>query len=210
MVPAGLTNVRYHGLHGTYDDGREWLKNAPEVRDRPRCILWLGSSAGNFTREEAAAFLKGFTGEALRPGKKDYMLVGLDGCKDGPRVYTAYNDPHGYTEKFIMRGLSNANSILGGKYFELDEWDYVGEWNAEHGRHQAYYVPKKDIQFTGKLEGVTVKKGERVNIEYSYKFDDQDARTLWDEAELSGGAQWANEDGDYCLSSPLPGKLQFS
>ncbi|KAA8893559.1 histidine-specific methyltransferase [Sphaerosporella brunnea] len=199
MVPRDFKNVRFNGLHGTYEDGREWLKSSPEVKDRPRCILWLGSSAGNYTREGAAQFLKAFAGDALRPGKQDYMLVGLDGCKDGPRVYTAYNDPHGYTEKFIMSGLSNANEILGGEYFKLDDWEYVGEWNAEHGRHQAYYVPRKDIRFGGKLDGVNVQKGERVNVEYSYKFDETDARILWEEAGLTEGAEWANENGDYCL-----------
>jgi len=125
------------------------------------------------------------------------MLVGLDGCKEGDRVYTAYNDPHGVTKHFIMSGLSNANSILGEEYFKLDEWEYIGEWNAEHGRHQAFYSPTIDINFPGKLKGVCVKKGERINIEYSYKFDDKDSRILWEKAGLTEGAQWTNEKGDY-------------
>jgi EasF-like predicted methyltransferase len=199
MVPTeSLENVRYNGLHGTYDDGHAWLKNTPEIKDRPRCVLWLGSSAGNFERAGAARFLKDFVRDALRPGKPDYLLVGLDGCKDGERVYQAYNDSQNVTERFIMTGLKNANNILGGNYFDLEEWEYLGEWNAERGRHQAYYTPKSSVHLGGKLRGVTVKKGERVNIEYSYKFDDKDARFLWEEAGLADGAQWANEKGDYC------------
>lgn len=127
------------------------------------------------------------------------MLVGLDGCKEGDKVYKAYNDPQGLTERFIMCGLANANGVLGDEYFKLDEWEYIGEWNAEHGRHQAFYSPKVDIIFQGKLKGVCVKKGEKINVEYSYKFDDKDSRILWEEARVIEGAQWANEKGDYCL-----------
>jgi uncharacterized SAM-dependent methyltransferase len=39
-------HVKCHGLHGTYDDGLEWLKN-PENASRPKCVLWLGSSIGS-------------------------------------------------------------------------------------------------------------------------------------------------------------------
>jgi L-histidine Nalpha-methyltransferase / hercynylcysteine S-oxide synthase len=44
QVPL-FKNVSCHGLLGTYDDGREWLKQ-PFILDRPKCILHLGSSIG--------------------------------------------------------------------------------------------------------------------------------------------------------------------
>lgn len=37
--------VSCHGLLGTYDDGRDWLKQ-PDVVNKPKCILTLGSSIG--------------------------------------------------------------------------------------------------------------------------------------------------------------------
>ena len=48
---AQLPNYKYvrcHGLLGTYDDGREWLKR-PSVSSRPKCIMSLGSSIGTVT-----------------------------------------------------------------------------------------------------------------------------------------------------------------
>lgn len=39
--------VSCHGLLGTYDDGREWLKQ-PHLASRPKTILHLGSSIGLF------------------------------------------------------------------------------------------------------------------------------------------------------------------
>lgn len=56
--------------------------------ERKTSILWLGSSIGNFTREEAVEFLKGID---LAEG--DTMLIGVDGCDDGPEIEVAYNDP---------------------------------------------------------------------------------------------------------------------
>lgn len=44
QVPKFM-HVRCHGLHGTYDDGLEWLK-MPENNSRPKCVMSLGSSIG--------------------------------------------------------------------------------------------------------------------------------------------------------------------
>lgn len=44
QLPA-YEHVRAHGLLGTYDDGREWLKE-PSTAVRQKCILSLGSSIG--------------------------------------------------------------------------------------------------------------------------------------------------------------------
>lgn len=55
---------------------------------RKTSILWLGSSIGNFTREEAVDFLK-----AIDLAEGDTMLIGVDGCDDGPEIEVAYNDP---------------------------------------------------------------------------------------------------------------------
>jgi len=44
QVPE-FKHVRCHGLHGTYDDGLDWLKT-PENLPRPKCVMSLGSSIG--------------------------------------------------------------------------------------------------------------------------------------------------------------------
>lgn len=74
--------VKCHGLHGTYDDGLEWLKR-PEVASKSKCVMHLGSSIGNFDRTEASAFLKSFVA-VLQDG--DSMLIGLDACNDPAKV----------------------------------------------------------------------------------------------------------------------------
>jgi L-histidine Nalpha-methyltransferase / hercynylcysteine S-oxide synthase len=97
-LPA-FGHVKCHGLHGTYDDGLNWLK-LPENQARPKCVMSLGSSigqhpvynaaftlflilVGNFSRHEAASFLRGFS-EALQ--LSDSMLIGLDATDDPAKV----------------------------------------------------------------------------------------------------------------------------
>jgi len=45
-LPA-YEHVMCHGLFGTYDDGRVWLRNQQNA-SRQKCILSLGSSIGEF------------------------------------------------------------------------------------------------------------------------------------------------------------------
>jgi uncharacterized SAM-dependent methyltransferase len=154
--------------------------------------LSLGSSIGNFTRQEAAKFL-GDIAQALQP--RDRMIVALDSCKDRDKVFRAYNDDIGLTHEFILNGLAHANRILGEDVFKKGEWTVAGGYDELAGRHRFFYVPVKDVSF-GAIE---FKAGERVLVEESYKFDDEDRQRLWLQAGVAEGARWVNGLGDYCM-----------
>ncbi|MBE7181962.1 MAG: L-histidine N(alpha)-methyltransferase, partial [Terriglobus roseus] len=47
-VPQDYRYVKVKGLHGTYDDGAEWLTSSAAAA-RPKCVISLGSSIGNFS-----------------------------------------------------------------------------------------------------------------------------------------------------------------
>lgn len=189
QVPA-YKHVKCFGLYGTYDHALEWLKSS-QIRDKPKTILWLGSSLGNFKRHELPPFLAGYR-DALRPG--DNMLIGIDSCKDPDRVYHAYNDKEGVTHRFILNGLKNANRILGSKAgFDLSDWEVIGEYDVAAGRHHAFVSPIKDVT----VDEVFIKKGERVRIEESYKYSRDEISHLWEESGLAANTVWANAKGDY-------------
>lgn len=195
-IPAGsFKHVKYFGLHGTYDDGLEWLKSAETANRRQKNILWLGSSIGNFKRDDGAQFLKTFS-DILRPG--DTMIIGIDGCQDPDRVYHAYNDKQGVTHKFIRNGLQHANQIFGHEEFDMKKWTVIGEYNKAARRHQAFVSPTQETR----IDGVVIHKDERVRIEESYKFSELDILRLWETASLVEGAKWANKTGDYGQSIP--------
>ncbi|KAF2838838.1 hypothetical protein M501DRAFT_934878 [Patellaria atrata CBS 101060] len=194
--------VQCFGLHGTYDDGYEWLKS-PGIRSKPKSILTLGSSIGNFNRPGAAQFLSKFV-EVMQ--ESDTLLVGIDSCKDSWKVYHAYNDKINLTHEFILNGLRHANRLLGDDAFVLKEWSVIGEYDSQAGRHQAFVSPIKDVTVCG----ILIKQGERVRIEESYKYSPHEIEELWRSAGLVEGASWYNRIGDYGLHMVSGSKVSYS
>ena len=188
-VDQSYNHVRCHGLFGTYDDGLAWLKR-PENVDRPKCVLWMGSSIGNLDRTEAADFLLNFTSIL---GPHDSLLIGIDACQDQDKVYHAYNDNVGKTREFYLNGLVHANEILGQEVFKANEWDVIGEYDAEHNRHHAFYCPTKDFNF----EGNVIKAGTRIKFEDSFKYSPSQINTLWQAAGLMPRAKFGNTSDDF-------------
>lgn len=187
-IPKGSYNhVQCFGLHGTYDDGLEWLKRS-ELHARPKTILSLGSSIGNFARPDAALFLKGF---ADIEGPEINLLLAIDGCQDGDKIYHAYNDREGTTHKFIANGLIHANETLGEQLFDMDVWNVIGEYNKNEGRHQAFVSPSKDAI----VNDVLVKKDEKVRIEESHKYDEAQLDALWQAAGVFEKGRWEKKEG---------------
>jgi EasF-like predicted methyltransferase len=190
-VPIGtFQHVKCFGLHGTYDDGLEWLKKA-ENRAKPKLIMSLGSSIGNFTRDEAVGFLSQFV-DILSP--RDRFLLAIDACLDPARVHKAYNDSIGTTHQFTLNGLDHANKLLGREAFSRDAWEAVGEYDSVGNRHRAFVKPTKDgVQ----VEGVSFERGEMVRIEESYKYSHEQSSALFESAGVIESAVWRNGNANY-------------
>lgn len=208
VCPGSFKHVRWHGLLGTYDDGLKWLQK-PENASRPRVVLSLGSTLGSFTRPEAALFLAGFV-DALNHGtsqSEPLLIIGLDGCKDGEKVWHAYNDSENHNDGFIRNALEHANRLLGKEIFHQDEWERRGEWNDKLGRHEQYLVPRKDVWF----EGHCLKAGEKIFVVSSHKYDNEERHQLWLGAGLSELKGWQTPE-QYgtlcCLGSSDPCLLE--
>ncbi|KAI5459770.1 C-type lectin protein [Mariannaea sp. PMI_226] len=196
-------HVSCYGLLGTYDDGCEWLKQ-PSIASRPKCILHLGSSIGNFHRDEAAEFLGQFA-DLLQPS--DTMLVGVDSCDDPAKVYYAYNDAQGLTHRFILNGLTHANELLGEQAFDVDDWRVIGEYvnDEDGGRHQAFLSPNRRIEALGS----TVFPHERIQIEQSLKYSSEETRNLWASAGLIEMKHWTRGD-EYGLHMLKKASIPFT
>ncbi|KAL4764730.1 DUF323 domain protein [Aspergillus foveolatus] len=194
-------SVGFHGLHGTYDDAHTWLSD-PKNRERPTVVLSMGSSLGNFSPPDAAAFLAGFA-TLLKPS--DMMVIGLDACEDPDRVYKAYNDSAGITRKFYENGLANANKTLGREVFRPHEWEVVTEYDAVNGRHQAFYVPTKDVS----VGDVLLRRGEKIIFEEAFKYGCQARKKLWHDAGLIEAAEFGSGSEDYHLHLLQPAALDL-
>jgi len=185
--PSRFSYVKVSALHGTYDDGKEWLASQPG----PKCILWLGSSIGNETRESACKFLKSFKETALSSG--DLMVIGVDRRNNSERVWRAYNDEGTVTENFELNGLAHANRIMDCTIFQSGVWEYVGKYDEVRGCHEAFFQPKRDVSLPNGF-GV-IRKGEKIHIESSYKYSLEEADQLFDNAGLVPRALWTENEG---------------
>ncbi|KAL1863493.1 hypothetical protein Plec18170_000329 [Paecilomyces lecythidis] len=194
-------HVRFHGLHGTYDDALTWLKN-PENRKQPTCVLSMGSSIGNFSREGAVEFLRGFS-ELLDPS--DSMLIGLDACKNPEKVYSAYNDREGITHKFYMNGLAHANVVLGTDAFKPGQWQIVSAYDENEGRHRAFYSPTQDVS----INGIKLRKGDKVIIEEAFKYSIEESEKLWRNAGLIPATAFGSSSDEYHIHMLSPGAVSF-
>ncbi|PYH88419.1 dimethylallyltryptophan N-methyltransferase [Aspergillus ellipticus CBS 707.79] len=212
-IPAEeYKHVRFAGLYGTFDDGLRWLEQDHMVRDLPHCVLFLGSSIGNFSKSDAVDFLYRIGTHALRSPDSS-ALIGIDGCKEPLKVLRAYTADG--VRGFTMAGLDHANFVLEERHanreasstltFNPHEWYYLTEWNHHLGRQEASYIPKwNDIQLGPPLEHIVVKKGEKIRFAVSQKYDHQERKQLFDEAGLQEVAYWSNEacdEGLYLLKS---------
>ena len=60
---SGQGAITYAGIHGSYEGLLSFLPDIPG----PRLLLWLGSSVGDMTRQEAAELLRLY-GDAMDSG----------------------------------------------------------------------------------------------------------------------------------------------
>ena len=127
------------------------------------------------------------------------MLIGLDSCMVGNKVYRAYNDDQGLNRRFILNALDHANAVLGYEAFQKCLWTVRGEWNATSGSHEQYLIPLRDEI----IEGISLKAGQKILIASSFKYDTEQQVKLWKEAGLIEQACWKKSDGSY-------GKLPFT
>lgn len=161
-----------------------------------RCLLWLGSSIGNFDRRGAAEFLRTAASTALRAG--DTMLVSVDRRNKPEEVALAYHDPAGVTTDFIMNGLDHADRVLGGNVLDKSKFEYYDRYNDTEGRHESYYRSLCDQTITVPGEDpIQMSTGELIHVESSYKYSEREALDLFDAAGLRVVQRWEDSSSRY-------------
>ncbi|KAL4806167.1 4-dimethylallyltryptophan N-methyltransferase [Aspergillus unguis] len=201
-IPRGrFHHVQIAALHGTFEDGLDWVRNSPETKARPHCILLLGLTLGNFSRSNAAAFLRSIAHNTLAGcGPSSSIIVTLDSCKSPTKILRAYT-AEGVCP-FALAALPYANSLLGPDdddkpVFDVRDWDFHSEWNFQMGRHEASLITRdKDVQLGGPLKGIVVSRKEKVRFGCSYKYTLQERNELLEAAGLYESARWTADGCD--------------
>ncbi|KAG5462461.1 MAG: C-type lectin protein [Olpidium bornovanus] len=203
---GNFNHVQTFGLLGTYEEGVAYVgKHLPSTE--PKTVIWLGSSIGNLSRSAAGEFLRSVQDACMNPG--DLLLVGADRRNNPQRITLAYNDPAGITEEFIMNGLDHVNEIFGGgghgenTLIDRRDFAYDAHYNEDAGRHEAYYKSLKDqvirLSAGEKTAEIHLKAGERIHVEYSYKYSPREISQVINDARLIRFGAIADPNSEYDL-----------
>ena len=111
------------------------LNRLPNTRT---LALYIGSSIGNFSPEDARDVLRNLRAQLL-PGDK--LLLGTDlapgRSKTIAELIAAYNDASGTTAAFNRNILERINRELDGD-FNLDAFEHEARWNANESRMEMH------------------------------------------------------------------------
>jgi dimethylhistidine N-methyltransferase len=155
----------------------------------PTLALYIGSSIGNFSPDEAVDVLRNLRAQ-LRPG--DSLLLGTDLVKDPRHLIAAYNDAEGVTAAFNLNMLRRLNRELGAD-FDLAGFRHEAVWNGAASRIEMHLesLHAQAVHFDG--WEVRFAAGETIHTENSYKFTRESIAAMLVAAGFETVQTWQDE-----------------
>ena len=156
------------------------------------CVLFLGSTIGNFDRPPADDFLRQVR-EVLEPG--DSLLLGTDFEKDVNAQLVAYDDPVGVTAAFNLNLLARINRELGAD-FPLRDFRHLALWNSADRRIEMHLqsLRRQRVNIPGAALLVRMEEGETIWTESSHKYRPTEPEEMAERAGFRQIAQWVDEE----------------
>ena len=153
-----------------------------------RAGFFPGSSIGNFTPEEAEAFLR----EAAVLLAGGGLLIGVDLVKDPAVLHAAYNDAEGVTAAFNLNVLARANRELGAD-FDLDAFAHYAFYEPRRQRIEMHLqsLRRQQVRLCGRVFDIA--EGESLHTENSYKYSIEGFRDLARRAGFQPKAVWCDD-----------------
>jgi len=144
------------------------LENIRKESARPKLILFIGSSIGNFKEEVIKKFLDELF-DKMSSG--DQILLGYDLMKDPNIILRAYNDAAGITRAFNLNVLKRINRELDAD-FDLEAFEHYPFYDPESGYAKSYLVSlkKQSVHLKNIQLTVDFEVGEVIHTEISRKF----------------------------------------
>src|SRR5579859_1480127 len=156
------------------------------------CVLFLGSTIGNFDRPAADDFLSQVLA-ILEPG--DSLLLGTDLEKDAATQILAYDDPVGVTAAFNLNLLARMNRELGAD-FSLRNFRHLAIWNSRDRRIEMHLQSQRTqrVRIPGAGLLIRMDEGETIWTESSHKYRPQEPAEMAVRAGFLQVAQWIDEE----------------
>jgi len=168
-----------------YKDGIDLIEHR---RHNPKLILWLGSSIGNYGKEEAVRFIRHL---CERLPAQDRLLIGIDLLKDRNILEPAYNDSQGITAQFNLNLLYRINRELGGN-FQIENFRHRAVFNDDKGCVELFLESRCDqtVVISSLNLEIRLAESERISTEESHKYSLEEIRILAERTNLRLESQW--------------------
>jgi L-histidine Nalpha-methyltransferase len=163
------------------------------VEHRP-VFFYPGSSIGNFTPDEALAFLKRVREHSSGGG----LLIGVDRVKPAPILEAAYDDALGVTAAFNLNLLRHLNRLIGSD-FDPRQWRHVGLYSAPQSRVEMHLEARSALTVRWPGGERSFDAGERIHTENSYKYTLEGFAALLQRAGFAKPEHWADERGWFAV-----------
>jgi dimethylhistidine N-methyltransferase len=170
------------------DFSREGWDLPDFVRGQQRLFFYPGSSIGNFTPEQANAFLQRVR---ARCGHDGGLLIGIDLAKDHAVLDAAYDDALGVTAAFNLNVLNHVNRLLGAD-FDIRQWRHRGFYNAAQGRVEMHLEARSAQTVSWRGASRRFEAGECIHTENSYKYRAAGAVRLLEDAGFAATRVWTD------------------
>jgi L-histidine N-alpha-methyltransferase len=167
------------------------------VRKRGGIGFFPGSTLGNLSEAAAVNLLRTFS-DALGPDA--ILLLGVDLLKDEAILLPAYDDWQGVTAKFNLNLLRRINRELLGD-IPVSAFKHEVRWNAGLSRIEMHLRARCDAQFRVADRTFSMREGETIHTENSYKYTVRDIRLLLRAGGWNTTGLWTDPDGYFAVLS---------
>jgi L-histidine Nalpha-methyltransferase len=167
--------------------------------------LYIGSSIGNFTPDEAKGVLRNLRAQLL-PG--DTLLLGTDLVpgrnKSEATLLAAYDDAAGVTAAFNLNVLTRLNRDLGAD-FDVENFRHKVLWNPTASRIEMHLESRIAQRVHLPADGapaltIDFAAGETIHTENSYKFTTPAVNVLLSSAGFFATRSWQDAQGLFAVT----------
>jgi len=161
--------------------------------DRP-VFFYPGSSIGNFTPDEALAFLRRVRQRAGGGG----LLIGVDLVKPSDVLEAAYDDGLGVTAAFNRNALVHLNRLIGSDFVPR-QWHHVAFFDDVKSRIEMHLEASQDVEVSWPGGGRRFAAGERIHTENSCKYTASSFADLLVDAGFDAPRRWTDPAGWFAV-----------
>jgi L-histidine Nalpha-methyltransferase len=160
--------------------------------------MYIGSSIGNFSPQEARTILRNLRSELKT---SDALLLGTDMVKDEATLIRAYDDSDGVTAAFNLNILHRLNSELGAN-FDTGCFRHRARWNRVESRIEMHLESTREQQVDIRDAELSIQfaESETIHTESSYKFTREALGALLDDAGFTIKQTWTDPRHWYALT----------